>query len=73
MSVTEVLRSAQFIVDAKGNRMAVVLNMAIWEEISTFLEDIEDAEEVRRLREIGEEAIPWEQAKVILRREGKSV
>jgi hypothetical protein len=38
-----------------------------------LLEDLEDAEEIRRLREVGEEAIPWEQAKAELRSEGISV
>jgi len=33
-------------------------------------EDREDAEEIRRLHEAGEETIPWEQAKTALRAEG---
>ncbi len=37
----------------------------------TLLEDLEDAEEIRRLREAGEDeqALPWEQAKEELRRQ----
>jgi hypothetical protein len=38
----------------------------IWERLLILLEDLEDAEEIRRLRESGEEAIPWEQAKAEL-------
>jgi hypothetical protein len=37
------------------------------------LEDLEDAEEIRRLREAGEETIPWEQAKAELQAEGVDV
>lgn len=69
MSVSEVLQQAQFLVDAEGNRKAVVFDYNVWEELLTFLEDWEDAEEIHRLREAGEtkEALPWEQAKEELR------
>jgi len=73
MSVTELLQSAQFLVDADGHKKAVVFDFAVWEELLTLLEDLEDAEEIRRLREIGEEAIPWEQAKAELRTGGVDV
>ena len=73
MSVTELLQAAQFLVDANGNKKAVMLDSAIWEELLTLLEDLEDAEEIRRLREVGEEAVPWEQAKAELRGEGIDV
>jgi hypothetical protein len=75
MSVSEVLQQAQFLVDAKGNKKAVVFDYSLWEELLTLLEDSEDAEEIRRLREEGEavEAIPWEEAKEELRRQGIDV
>ena len=53
--------------------MAVLLDYTVWEELLTMLEDWEDAEEVRNLREAGEEAIPWEQAKAELRADGVDV
>ena len=56
-----------------GNKKAVVLDYTVWEELLTLLEDLEDAEEIRRLREAGEEAIPWEQAKAELRTRGVNV
>jgi len=37
MSVAELLRSAQFVVDAAGERKAVQLDLAVWEEIMTLL------------------------------------
>jgi hypothetical protein len=73
MSVTELLQAAQFLVDTNGNKKAVVFDFVLWEELSTLLEDLEDAEEIRRLRESEEEAIPWEQAKAELRGEGIDV
>ena len=73
MSVTELLQAAQFLVDANGNKKAVMLDFAVWEELLTLLEDLEDVEEIRRLREAGEEAVPWEQAKAELRGEGIDV
>lgn len=75
MSVSEVLQQAQFLVDAEGNKKAVVFDYSLWEELLILLEDSEDAEEIRRLREEGEavEAIPWEEAKEELRRQGIDV
>ncbi len=71
--VAELMRAVQFVVDANGNKKAVVIDYAAWEELLTLLEDLEDAEEARRLRELGEEAIPWEEAKAQLRAEGVDV
>jgi len=73
MGVAELVQTAQFLVDTAGNKKAVVLDYTIWERRLTLLEDLEDAEEIRRLRAAGEEAIPWEQAKVELRGEGIDV
>ena len=73
MNAIEMLQTAEFVVDAQGKKRAVLLEYKIWEELMTLLEDLEDAEEIRRLREAGEEAIPWEQAKAELRAEGVDV
>jgi len=73
MSVDELLQSAQFLVDGSGNKKAVLLDLSIWEDVLELLEDLEDAEEIRRLRKVGEETIPWEQAKAELRAEGVHV
>jgi hypothetical protein len=66
MSVDELLQAARFLVDAEGNKKAVVVDYALWEELLTLLEDLEDAEEIQRLKESGEETIPWEQAQAEL-------
>ena len=73
MSVIELLRKAQFVVDASGNRKAGLLDYTAWEELLTLLEDWEDSDEIRRLREAGEQAISWEEAKTELRAEGVDV
>ncbi|MCS6962498.1 hypothetical protein [Thermoflexus sp.] len=73
MGVAELLQAAEFVVDAHGNKKAVLLDYKVWEELLTLLEDWEDAEEMQRLREAGEEALPWEDAKAELRARGKDL
>jgi hypothetical protein len=73
MTVMELLKETQFLVDAEGNRKAVVLDYALWEKLLTLMEDLEDAEEIRYLCQAGEEAVSWEQAKAELRGEGVNV
>ena len=73
MTVLQRLETAQFVVDADGNKTAVVLDYAVWEQLLTLLEDLEDAEEIRRLRLAGEETVSWEEAKAELRIDGTDV
>ncbi len=73
MLALDVFDKAQFVVDAYGNRQAVLIDYRLWEELLALLEDQEDAREIQRLREAGEETIPWEQAKAELRAEGMNV
>ena len=63
----------QFVVNAKGQKTAVVLDYTLWEELMTILEDVEDAEELRQLQAAGLETVPWEQARRELRQEGVHV
>ncbi|MDM8000623.1 MAG: hypothetical protein QUS33_11715 [Dehalococcoidia bacterium] len=60
MSVTELLKSARFVVGADGEKQAVILDVAIWEELVTLMEDLEDAEEMQQARQVDEEVVPWE-------------
>ena len=73
MSVFEMLQHVQFLVDVSGKKKGVVLDYAVWEALLTALEEIEDANEIQHLRELGEEVIPWEQAKAELRADGVDV
>jgi len=66
MSETILRRSVRYVVDSDGHKSAVLVNLDVWEQILTMLEDLEDAEEIRRAREEDEETIPWEQVKVDL-------
>lgn len=44
----------------------MLLDYTAWEALLTLLGDLEDIEEIRHLRDAGEEVIPWEQANVEL-------
>ena len=63
MTVSELLRSVQFVVDPEGTKSAVILSMDVWEQVLTLLEDIEDAEDIRQARKIKDDTVPWDQAK----------
>jgi hypothetical protein len=70
MTVMELLQKAEFLVDAQGQKKAVVFDYDLWEELLVLLEDLEDVDEINRLREEGIETISWKDAKSQLRAEG---
>lgn len=72
MTVADLTRHVQFIVDEQGNRTAAVLDWSVWDQILTILEDLEDAEELRSVS-LDDEVIPWEQAKAELQAAGVDV
>ncbi|GIK40224.1 MAG: hypothetical protein BroJett011_40570 [Chloroflexota bacterium] len=47
MNLAEILASAQYLTDAEGNRKAIVLDLAVWQEILALLEKI-GAEQTRQ-------------------------
>ncbi|MFZ5880336.1 MAG: hypothetical protein ACOY0R_13275 [Chloroflexota bacterium] len=63
MTIADILKSVKFVVNPDGHQSAVVVDMAVWEQIVTLLEDLEDAEDVKKARSIKEETIPWKTAK----------
>jgi uncharacterized protein with ACT and thioredoxin-like domain len=63
MNTTQLLEKVQFIVDAKGNQSAVLLNIEDWEKLLSILEELEDSDDIINAKEENEEAISWEQAK----------
>ncbi len=63
MTVTDILNSVKFVVDPNGQQSAVMIDMDIWEQIVTLLEDAEDAEEIKKARSVNEETISWKKAK----------
>ena len=67
MHMTELIEAARFVVDSEGQRKAVMLDYEHWQELLALLEDLADLQEIDRIRNSGEEIIPWEQAKEELR------
>ncbi len=70
MSLKELLKTTEYVVDADGKKKAVVVNWAAWEELLTMLEDLEDSEEVEQLRKAKQEYVSWQRAKSELRSAG---
>jgi hypothetical protein len=60
MSVTELLKSARFVVGADGEKQAVILDVAIWQELVTLVEDLEDVDEMQQARQVDEDLVAWE-------------
>ena len=60
MTIAEILNSVKFVVEPDGRQSAVVVDLDVWEQIVTLLED---AEEMKQARAVKEETIPWETAK----------
>ncbi len=44
MSVNELIKSAEFLVDANGNKKAVQLGLDVWGEIITLLQEVAEDE-----------------------------
>ena len=63
MTIAEILNSVKFVVEPDGRQSAVVVDLDVWEQIVTLLEDAEDAEEMKQAHAVKEETIPWETAK----------
>ncbi len=69
MTVTDILNSVKFVVSPDGHQSAVVVDLDVWEQIVTLLEDAEDAEEMKKARAVKEETVPWKTAKKELKLE----
>ena len=63
MTVTDILSSVKFVVNPDGHQSTVVVDLDVWEQIVTLLEDAEDAEEMKQACAVKEETIPWKIAK----------
>ncbi len=63
MTIADILNSVKFVVDSDGQQSAVMVDMDVWNQIVTLLEDAEDAEEIKKARSVKEETIPWKTAK----------
>jgi hypothetical protein len=63
ITVAEILEKVKFVINPGGKKTAVMVDMHLWEQIVTILEDFEDAEELKQARAVHEESIPWSEAK----------
>ncbi|MCL4530846.1 MAG: hypothetical protein M1282_15730 [Chloroflexi bacterium] len=63
MTIADILNSIKLVIDPDGHQSAVMVDLDVWEQIVTLLEDIEDAEEIKKARAIKAETIPWKVAK----------
>ena len=72
-SIHKLLETVEFVVDVEGQKKAVMLDYSIWEDLVSFLEDIEDSAEIEASRNSGEEIVSWEEAKTELRSKGINV
>jgi len=50
MTITEILNSVKFVVNPDAYQSAVVVDLDVWEQIVTLLEDAEDSEEMKHER-----------------------
>ena len=60
MTVADIFKSVKFVVSSKGKKSAVMVELDVWEQIVTILED---AEKIKKARAVKEEKIPWNVAK----------
>lgn len=60
MSVTDILDSAQFVIDKEGQQTAVLLDLEAWEALRQLLEDLEDMAELEAAQQENEKTIAWE-------------
>jgi hypothetical protein len=59
----------RFIVDEKGNRVSVVLDIAEYEKLLEELEELADVRAYDEAKASGERPIPWKQAREEIERE----
>ena len=41
----------------------MVVDIDVWEQVVSLLEDVEDAEEIKKAHSVNEETVPWKTAK----------
>ena len=73
MHMIELIDSARFVVDSEGQKKAVLLDYEHWRKLLDMLDDLADLQEIDRVRNIGEEALPWDRTKEELRAQGVDV
>lgn len=72
-AIYELIETAEFVVNAEGEKKAVMLDFSVWEDLLNLLEDIDDSAEIESVRASGEKPVSWGKAKAQLRAEGVDV
>lgn len=72
-AIYDLIETAEFVVNAEGEKKAVMLDFSVWEDLLNLLEDIDDSTEIEAVRASGEQPVSWREAKAQLRAEGVDV
>lgn len=77
MTIADLLDSAQFVVDAEGNKKAVLLDFTVWQEFVAWVEELEDLTDTAAAAAAYEEykqdpttARPWTEVEAEMAAEG---
>ena len=52
MTIADILKSIKFVIDPDGHQTAFMVDLNVWEQIVTLLEDAEDGEEIIKARAV---------------------
>jgi hypothetical protein len=63
MTIADILNSIKLVIDPDEHQSAVMIDLDVWEQIVSLLEDSEDAEEIKTAHAVKEETIPWKTEK----------
>lgn len=58
-AIYELIETAEFVVNADGEKKAVMLDFSVWEDLLNLLENIDDGGEIEKARASGEKPILW--------------
>ncbi|MFZ1757260.1 MAG: hypothetical protein WBO46_05390 [Caldilineaceae bacterium] len=72
-AIYELIERAEFVVNAEGEKRAVLLDFSAWEDLLNLLEDIDDSAEIELVRASGEKPVSWQKAKIQLQAEDVDV
>ena len=52
MTIADILKLIKIVIDPDGHQTAVMVDLNVWEQIVTLLEDAEDGEEIIKARAV---------------------
>ena len=69
-AVYDLIETTEFVVNAEGEKKAMMLDFSTWEDLLNLLEDIDDSAEIESVWASGEKSVSWGTAKAELRAGG---